>query len=228
MNALQESLDRLQLDYLDMYLIHWPVPLWKGSNFSTGLKFHTLTERPLETTWKSMEACVQAGKTKGIGVSNFSIDKLKLILNSGTIPPAINQVERHPYLQQHELVKFCKEHNIHVTCYSPLASTNHKPSEDLPPLLEHPTIAGIAEKRDATPAQVVLRWVIYQGVSVIPKSVHKERIAENLATVQLSLTDDDMRDIAKLDAHVRIVSGNVFAKSDASDSPFTLATLWDE
>ena len=93
--ALQHTLDQLQLDYVDMYLIHWPVPLQKGSDFVTGLKFHTLEEKPLSKTWKGMEACVNAGKTKGIGVSNWSIRKLQQLLEDDSlqITPAINQVE---------------------------------------------------------------------------------------------------------------------------------------
>jgi len=226
MKALQQTLDDLKLDYLDMYLIHWPVPLWKGSNFDNGLKFHTLEERPLETTWKSMESCVQAGKTKGIGVSNFSVPKLKHILDNCTIPPAINQAEHHPYLQQTKLRQFCREHNIHMTGFSPLASTNHKPSDDLPPLLEHPTIVALAKEKNATPAQVVLRWAMLQQTSVIPKSTHQDRIRENLAAVDLSLTETDMNQIAQLDANVRTVQGDIFTSEPGC--PFTQSTLWDE
>jgi len=177
-----------------------------------------------------MEACVAAGKTKGIGVSNWSILKLKQLLEGCKIPPAINQVERHPYLQQSKLLEFCKENgNIHVTCYSPLGSTDRPAvfkSDDEPQILETKVIKDIAIKHNASPAQVVLKWAMQEGTSTIPKSVNPGRIAENLAAVELQLTEEDMKAIAGLDANRRIVKGDFFTLVDGC--PYTLETLWDE
>ena len=230
--GLQHTLDQLQLDYLDMYLIHWPVPLQKGSDFATGLKFHTVEEKPFSKTWKGMEAAVKAGKTKGIGVSNWSILKLKELLedHSLQIPPAINQVERHPYMQQNSLADFCRRHNILITCYSPLGSLDRPAAfkgNDEPQILTCETIGDIAHRVNATPAQVVLKWAMQQGTSTIPKSVNPKRILENLQAVQLpDLSDEDMKAISALDAHRRIVKGEFWTA--APGSPWTLETLWDE
>ena len=232
MAGLEHTLEQLQLDYLDMYLIHWPVPLQKGSDFVTGLKFYTLEEKPLSSTWKGMEACVKAGKTRGIGVSNLSVRKLEQLLQDKNleIPPAINQVERHPYLQQNSLVDFCRESNILVTCYSPLGSMDRPvafKSENEPQILTCATISAIATRVNATPAQVVLKWALQQGSSSIPKSVNPQRILENLQAVLLpDLSDEDMNAIAALDAHRRIVKGDFWTEADGS--PFTQETLWDQ
>lgn len=230
LSGLQQTLDQLQLDYLDMFLIHWPVPLKKGSNFETGLFFHTLKEKPLDTTWKGMEACVKAGKTKGIGVSNWSVKKLQLLLDKCSIPPAVNQVELHPYLQQPKLLQFCKDNNILITCYSPLGSTDRPPvfkADDEPKILASDTILKIGKRLNASPAQVVLKWAIQQGISTIPKSVNPKHIIENLRAVQLEpLSEADMAAIAALNANKRILKGDFW--TSAEGCPFTQETLWDE
>jgi len=230
LSGLQHTLDQLQLEYLDMFLIHWPVPLKKGSDFETGLFFHLLEEKPLVTTWRGMEACVKAGKAKGIGVSNWSVKKLQLLLDNGSIPPAVNQVERHPYLQQPKLLQFCDDHNILITCYSPLGSMDRPPAfkaDDEPQILASETILKIAERLNASPAQVVLKWAMQQKISTIPKSVNPKRILENLRSVQLEpLSEEDMATIAALDAHQRIVKGDFWTAVEGC--PFTQETLWDE
>ena len=178
-----------------------------------------------------MEACVKAGKTKGIGVSNWSIPKLKLLLDNCSIPPAINQVERHPYPQQPALLQFCQEIGIHVTCYSPLGSMDRADdfkAADEPQILETPTIVDIAGKRGTTPAQVVLQWAMQQGTSAIPKSVNPGRMAENLAAAvqQQPLSPEEMEAMNALNADYRFVKGDFF--TEAPGCPHTMQSLWDD
>jgi alcohol dehydrogenase (NADP+) len=228
-NELQQTLDELQLDYLDMYLIHWPVCLKKGTGFpESGKDFVPLQDLPISETWKAMEACVNAGKTKGIGVSNFSVKKLKKLLEEARIPPAINQVERHPYLAQPDLMDFCKANNIHVTGYSPLGSMDRPErlrTANNVILLQDGVVCDVAKKHGCTPAQVLLKWAIQTGASAIPKSVTPHRIAENLAAVNVQLDDDDMNALAKLDKHARFVDGSIWCMPGNS---YTLENLWDE
>lgn len=228
MLALQETLDELQLAYLDMYLIHWPVCIKKNVNDDemTPDDVISLQDLPISKTWEAMEKCVEAGKTRGIGVSNFSQKKIENLLQSARIPPAINQIERHPYLAQPSLVDYCKNKGIHVTGYSPLGSMDRPASlrqENEPIILEDFMIKDIAKKHGTTCAQVLLKWAIQTGTSVIPKSVKPHRIAENLASVDIVLDQQDMAAIAKLDKHRRYVDGKF-----ACIGPYTIENLWDE
>lgn len=226
--ALEISLKNLQLDYLDMYLIHWPVVEEKGSSFGN-LKFRSLEEVPLASTWKGMESAVKEGKAKGIGVSNFSVKKLKSLLESSEIPPAVNQVERHPYLQQPKLMEFCSANKIHLTCYSPLGSTDRPESfkdPNDPKLMEDSVIVSIAKKHSITPAQVILKWAMQTNTSTIPKSVNPGRIAQNLqATTEPILDADDLSALAALNRNARFVRGDFW--TNVSGSPYTLENLWD-
>lgn len=214
----------------------------KTSTFDETMEFYSPEERPIADTWRGMEACVAAGKTKGIGVSNFSVRKLKALLLDSTIPPAVNQVERHPFLQQAALLHFCHAHNIHVTCYSPLGSVD-RPAQfkaaDEPRILECAAIQQMAQRLCTsssstcatpiviTPAQVVLKWAMQQGTSTIPKSVDAGRIAENLAAAAMpDLSVDDMNIIASLDSDRRFVDGTFWTLPPGS--PYTLANLWDD
>jgi alcohol dehydrogenase (NADP+) len=180
-----------------------------------------------------MEECVATGLTKGIGVSNFSVQKLQALLDDCAIPPAINQVERHPFFQQSALLEFCQAHrNIHITCYSPLGSMNRPDSsrkDNEPVVLESPVILEIANRLSITPAQVILKWAMQQGTSTIPKSSNPHRLAENLAAA--TLPDLSTANMAALQAlsqthNIRLVDG-VFWTTPAW-SPYTLANLWDE
>ncbi|NJL00931.1 MAG: aldo/keto reductase [Spirulinaceae cyanobacterium SM2_1_0] len=226
--ALKKTLADLQLDYLDLYLIHWPVAIQKGAVMPQSADdFIALANLPIAKTWQAMTALVEQGHCRHIGVSNFSTTKLKSLLESTEQPPEMNQIELHPYLQQPEMLAFCRQHNIHLTGYSPLGSPDRPAglkAADEPILLADETIGAIATRHAATPAQILLSWAIHRGTAVIPKSVNPARIEQNLAAAEVSLTPEDMAAIAKLDRQRRYVSGSFWA---TEGSPYTLANLWD-
>lgn len=225
--ALESTLSDLGLDYLDLYLIHWPIAFRKGVSFPmSGDDFRTLEERPLEDTWEAMEALKEDGLARHIGVSNFSRENLGSLIESATQTPEMNQVELHPYLQQRELVEFCRARDVHVTAYSPLGSMDRPEQlkgDDEPILLEDPVVGDIADRHDATPAQVLIAWSLHRGTAVIPKSVNPGRIRENFEAAELELTDDDMAEIAALDRDARYIGGEFFTRSG---SPYSLTDLW--
>ncbi|KAL3749691.1 hypothetical protein ACJRO7_010764 [Eucalyptus globulus] len=183
--ALDRTLENLQLEYLDLYLIHWPVSMRKGS---VGFKPENLTQPDIPSTWKAMEALYRSGKARAIGVSNFSSKKLGDLLDIAEVPPAVNQVECHPYWQQGKLREFCKSRGVHLSGYSPLGSpgTGFIKSD----ILKNPVITTIAEKLGKTPAQVALRWGLQMGHSVLPKSTNEARIKENFDVFNWSIPDD--------------------------------------
>ncbi len=225
--ALQQTLQDLQTDYLDLYLIHWPVAIHKGAQFPlSGSDFVALTEIPLTETWSGMETCANLGLTRHIGVSNFGIKALQTVMADCTIAPEANQVECHPHFQQNELLDFCRSNNIHFTSYSPLGSMDRSEafkSDDEPSLLENKVIIGIAELHQATPAQVILSWNLHRDTSVIPKSVNQKRIKENLEAAQLELSEADMEAIAGIDSGYRMIHGAFWTPEG---SPYTLEELW--
>ncbi|PRP95128.1 aldo/keto reductase [Enhygromyxa salina] len=227
MPALDKTLADLRLDYLDAYLIHWPVCIAHGLLYPRQPSdLIRLEELPIAATWTGLERCVDAGKCRHIGVSNFSVSKLAGLLDECERKPAINQVELHPYLQQDGLVEFCAANGVHVTGYSPLGSLDRPAAlkqDDEPILLRDPGIAEIAARVGATPAQVLLAWGLARGTSVIPKSVNPARLAENLAAVQVALSDDDIQVIAKLDRGRRYVDGEYWA---SVGGPYTAAGIW--
>lgn len=227
--ALKSTLYDLRLDYLDLYLIHWPVCFKKGVEFPTAPdEFIPLEQVPSAETWEGMEDAVKEGLVKSIGISNFSIKKLKELYDTATIKPANNQVELHPYLQQNELVEYCKSKNILLTAYSPLGSKDRPSalkSEDEPSLLENPTIKIIAEKHNATPAQVLIKWHLQRNCAVIPKSTNPIRLRENFEAQKIELDEADMKEIATLDKHFRYLTGTFFTPPG---SGYTIENLWDE
>lgn len=180
LNAFEASLQRLGLDYVDLYLIHWPTP-----------KYDQYVE-----TYKALEKLYKDGRVRAIGVSNFDIDHLERILNECEVVPAVNQVECHPYLQQKELKAFCKKHGIAVEAYSPLM--NGKDA------LQDEVILKIAKKYGKTPAQVILRWHLQEGVIAIPRTVTPSRMEENFRVFDFELSEEDMKEIAALDRNVRV------------------------
>ncbi|WP_420379318.1 aldo/keto reductase [Gilvibacter sp.] len=216
--ALEKTLKDLRLDYLDLYLIHWPVAFKPGVTMPENpSQYASLEEIPLEETWAEMEAAKKDGLAKHIGVSNFSIPKLKRVMDHAEEAPEMNQVEGHPLLQQPELHQFCNDNGILITAYSPLGSTDRSAAmkaDDEPDMFELPEIKSIADKHEVTPAQVLLGWHVNRGNTVIPKSTNKGRQAQNLAAADLSLSEEDMDTIAGLDRHFRYVNGKFFENEE--------------
>lgn len=224
--ALKKTLHSLQLDYLDMYLIHWPIAFKNSVIFPKDpSEMIPLENLPISETWQGMEESSKIGLTKSIGVSNFSIKKLQDLLSKSVIKPANNQVELHPYLQQNDLLEFCRNNNILLTAYSPLGSASKENITQHKVLLQDQVINKISEKHSLTPAQVLIAWGISRKVAVIPKSVTTDRIKQNLDAYNVVLDNEDLSSIAKLDKHYRYVLGSTFA---LPNSGYTLNNIWDE
>ncbi len=226
--ALGTSLQKLQLEYLDLYLIHWPVALRHGVELPSGPEdFLPLSAVPLESTWAAMLKVAEEGLAREVGVSNFSKRKIERVRDATGRSPAVNQIELHPYLQQGELLEACKALDVAVTAYSPLGSPDSAAMlsrDDRVLLTEHPTIVEVAEAHGATPGQVLIAWALARGTSVIPKSVNPKRIAENWAARELTLTPEDMNAIAALDNHQRMIAGGFWFVGET----YSPQSLWDE
>lgn len=174
LEAIDESLDRLNIDYIDMMLIHWPAP--KNDRFVD--------------TWKAFEHALAKGRIKGIGVSNFEPEHLDRLIGMAEITPAINQVELHPGFQQSAVREYNNEHTIHTEAWSPINRNRYD---------SHPTLQALAAKYGKSTSQIIIRWHIEIGNLVIPKSVNPERQAENINVFDFSLDADDLNAIAAMD-----------------------------
>jgi len=226
--ALRRTLQDLGLAWLDLYLIHWPVPIRPGVAFPESAEDLLPPQQlPLRDTWAGMEAALEAGLTRHIGVSNFSSRKLLDLIASCRHRPELNQVELHPLLQQPELLEVCAREGVAVTAYSPLGSQDRPAfikDPDAPVLLDHPVIAAIAVEHGCSPAQVLLAWHLQRGISTIPKSVSPARLRENLAAADVELSPDALSRIAALDQGLRLVDGSFWVMAGG---PWTLQSLWD-
>lgn len=204
--ALRTTLKNLHLDYLDLYLIHWPQALKEESGlFPTGPDGKMLySDVDWLDTWKEMEKLPKTGLVKSIGVSNWNKRQLDRLLENATIPPVTNQIEVHPYLNQKKMIEYCKSKNIIVTAYSPLGSPdrpNVKPGD--PELLQDPKLKGIADKYNKSTAQVLLKYQVQRDLITIPKSVTPSRIKENFDIWDFELTPDDIALIDTFDCNTR-------------------------
>lgn len=204
----------LQLDYVDMYLIHWPVRLSKEVKKMPVEKREYILPLDIKSVWEAMEECKNLGLTKGIGVSNFSCKKLEELLATAKIPPAVNQVEMNPIWQQKQLREYCNAKGIHITAYSPLGANNTKWGDNR--VVECDVLVEIAKARGKTPAQVSLRWLYEQGVSIVTKSYNKQRMRENLDIFGWSLSQEDSNRIAQLPQKKGVLFADVIGPYDIS------------
>jgi len=210
--AFQKTFQDLGLDYLDLYLIHWPIAFANIDGGKTtfpknpdGTVMYDVDTHPTDT-WLAMEKLVEKGLVKSIGLSNFNSEQIQDVLDKGKIKPVINQVECHPYLGQAKLKKFCEDRGIFLTAYSPLGSPDRpwaKPDD--PKLLDDAGLVEIAKKHNKSVAQLLIRWQIQRKVVVIPKSVTPSRIEENANIFDFELSVEDMSTIESFECNGRII-----------------------
>ncbi|XP_054582464.1 aldo-keto reductase family 1 member C3-like [Eptesicus fuscus] len=222
--GLEMSLKKLQLSYVDLFLIHFPVALKPGEEIlpkDTDGKLISDTV-DLCTTWEALEKCKEAGLAKSIGVSNFNVKQLEMILNKPGLKykPVCNQVECHLYLNQSKLLNFCKSKDIVLTAYGALGSDPEKEwvTKNYPVILEDPVLNAVAEKHQRTAAQVALRYQLQRGLVVLAKSFTEKRIRENFQVFDFQLTPEDMETLDGLNRNLRYFKDTYFA--DHPDYPF--------
>ncbi|KAK9715946.1 hypothetical protein RND81_06G200600 [Saponaria officinalis] len=219
--ALERTLADLQLDYLDLYLIHFPVKEKKGE---FGNEYEKFLAPDIPATWKAMEGLYNSGKVRAIGVSNFSTKKLQDLLEVARVPPAVNQVECHPIWQQAKLHEFCKSKGIHLSGYSPLGSQLADAKKN-GGLLGNPVLRLVAEKLGKSPAQVALRWGIQMGHSVLPKTSSEGRLKQNLDIFDWSIPEDLFSKFSEIKQEKFVKVENYVHEKSAGYK--TLEELWD-
>lgn len=176
LQAFDESLKKLNLDYMDLYLIHWPV------------------SGKFKETWRAMEKLYQEGRVRAIGVSNFHVHHLQELLKDAEVTPAVNQIEFHPHLTQDDVLNFCKENQIQMQAWSPLKKGR---------IFEDPQLVEIANKYNKSVPQVILRWDIQKGVATIPKTINKNRMVENADIFDFELTSEEVEQITNMNKNER-------------------------
>ncbi|KAJ7521783.1 hypothetical protein O6H91_19G067500 [Diphasiastrum complanatum] len=221
LSTVKKSLSLLQLEYIDLYLIHWPLKFKKGLEFQ--VKEDDFLPLDIKATWQALESCVQVGLVHAIGVSNFTVEKLTSLLDYAKIVPSVNQVERHPVWQQKKLKPFCDAKGILVSGWSPLGSPgSFYGTKDV---ITNPIVESIAKKHGKTPAQVALRWGVQTGAIVLPRSFNPKRVAENFEIFSWELSEDDMNEISRIEQR-RTVLAEMFC--NPTSGPYkTVQELWD-
>nr|GEY30797.1 D-galacturonate reductase-like [Tanacetum cinerariifolium] len=212
--AMKHSLEDLGLEYVDLYLIHWPITLHDLNEFKVPVPKGCIAAINIKDVWEGMEKCQDLGLTKSIGVSNFSPRLIEEILSFAKIPPAVNQVEMNPVWQQKRLNDFCKRNDILLTGYSPLGASGAKWGHNR--VMESDVLQDIAKARGKTIAQIALRWIYEQGVSFVVKSFNKERMQQNIDIFNWSLTEDELSKISKIpqQKHVYLIGSFVTEPND--------------
>lgn len=224
--ALDQTLHDLGLDYLDLYLVHFPIalefvpfetrypPEWVFDP-AADVPMMKAVQVPLEETWQAMETLVDSGLARHIGVCNYNISLMRDLLSYSRIPPAVLQVESHPYLTQQKLMRFCREQDISVTAFSPLGALSYLEldmADAAESVLEQSMVKDIASRLGKTPAQVVLRWGVQRGNAIIPKTSRPERLAENADIFDFELNNTDMDAINALNRDQRFNDPGVFTE----------------
>lgn len=215
--ALDLTLSELQLDYVDLYLIHSPFRLKKGSSMMP----ENIIEPDTPSTWTAMEKLYDLGKARAIGVSNFTTKKLGDLLAIARVPPAVNQVECHPGWRQPNLRALCELKNVHLSAYAPLGSPTKLIGGNL---LKNPILKMVAEKLGKSPAQVALRWGVQMGQSVLPKSTNEARIKENISIFNWSIPEELLTEISKIE-QARLFRADMFVHPQSIYK--SVEELWD-
>jgi D-xylose reductase len=224
--ALERSLRDLQVDYLDLYLIHFPIALAYvpfDKRYPPGWFYDPHASHPqmepvrvaISETWRAMEDLVRSGLVRNIGVCNFNISLLRDLMSYADVAPAVLQVELHPFLTQEKLLRFCQEEGIGVTAFSPLGASSYVAlgmAAAGESALEQPVVRDAAARHHKSPAQVLLRWGLQRGTAVIPKTSRAERLRENLAVFDFELTADEMSAIGELNRNRRFNDPGVFCE----------------
>ncbi|KAL4638043.1 hypothetical protein ACB092_03G122600 [Castanea dentata] len=219
--AIQKTLKNLKLEYIDLYLVHWPVSV-KPGEYELPVKKKDLLPIDIKSVWEAMEECQKLGLAKSIGVSNFSCKKLETLLATAQIPPAVNQVEMNPLWQQKKLREFCENKGIRITAYSPLGAKGTLWGTNW--IMECEVLKQIAEATGRTIAQVCIRWVYEQGVSVLVKSFNKDRMKENLDIFDWKLSPEDLEKISQIPQR----KGFPGLEFISEEGPYkSLSELWD-
>ncbi|CAI9113271.1 OLC1v1013845C3 [Oldenlandia corymbosa var. corymbosa] len=219
--ALKKTLETMGLEYLDLYLIHWPVRIKEGANMFNLAEGEVLPF-DIHGTWKAMEDCSKLGLTKSIGLSNFSCEKISQLLEHATIPPAINQVEMNVSWQQRKLLPFCKEKRIHVCGWSPLGAYGVLWGSNA--VMESQILKDIATSKSKTISQVALRWIYEQGVSPIVKSFNEDRMQQNLQIFDWELTKEENVQILQIPQR-RVFRADSFVQENGPIK--SVEELWD-
>ncbi len=224
--ALEKSLADLGVDYLDLYLIHFPISLKYVAiedRYPPGWFFDPQAEKPrmqseavpIAETWGAMEELLQAGLVKHIGISNFCVSLIRDLLSYASVRPSVLQVESHPYLVQEQLLRYCRQEQLAYTAFSPLGAGSYVPlgmASASDSVLEQTVVRELAQAHNKSPAQIVLRWGVQRGTAVIPKTSRPERLSENIDLFDFELSESEMQDISNLDRHQRFNDPGVFCE----------------
>lgn len=225
--ACEKSLQDLATDYLDLYLIHFPIslkyvdfdtrypPEWFFDPSAENPKMH-IDPVPLSDTWRAMEELVESGLVKEIGVCNYNVGLLHDLIAYSSIKPAMLQIESHPFLTQEKLIKAAKNYGMAVTCFSPLGALSYLEldmANKNESVLKSDTVTVAAERLNRSPAQVVLRWALQRGTAIIPKTSQRDRLIENRSLFDFELSDREMSDISNLNLNRRFNDPGVFCET---------------